>query len=207
MENNEQKESIVKKIGRFFCKLDSKVCNVHMRIVKGMLDKENRARAEGRIGKDGFKTVGAFILWLVVFPFHSSKYSTSKYKQAFLRICISAVLALIPLGMVHSFIKQAFPSYIESFQQNILTIWVVMVIVMVLFLIKCGVVLVRLFTCLIILAILMASLTYISNSLEFSPETKSSLFVVIESVIAVFFLLWSFWPKKFKEVPAATDSE
>ena len=40
-----------------------------------------------------------------------------------------------------------------------------------------------------------------------ASETRSMLFIVAEVVTAVFFLLWNFWPKKFKDCPTTTDNE
>ena len=122
MENEElaQRPSFVLKIGKFFTWCDSKIINIHMRLVKGLLDKEEQARAQGLIDKTGFKTVGAFVTWLMAFPCHASKYSTRKYAQAFVRIFISAILAFLPMILLLAFVNQVCPSYKDFFKENII---------------------------------------------------------------------------------------
>ena len=207
MENEEldQRPSFVQKIGKFFSWCDSKIINIHMRLVKGLLDKEEQARAQGLIDKKGFKTAGAFITWLMAFPCHASKYSTHKYKQAFVRICFSAVLAFLPATLLLVFSEQVFPSYKDFFKEYSIVIWAMMTAVMLYFLLKFGLVLIRIVTCLLFLAVLMASCAFLFS--DAASETRSMLFIVAEVVTAVFFLLWSFWPKKFKEAPTAMDDE
>ncbi|MDD5942857.1 hypothetical protein [Fibrobacter sp.] len=172
MENEEldQRPSFVQKIGKFFTWCDSKIINIHMRLVKGLLDKEEQARAQGLIDKTGFKTVGAFITWLMAFPCHASKYSTHKYKQAFVRICFSAVLAFLPATLLLVFSEQVFPSYKDFFKEYSIVIWAMMTAVMLYFLLKFGLVLIRIVTCLLILAILMATSAFLLS--DATPETR-----------------------------------
>lgn len=207
MENEEldQRPSFVLKIGKFFSWCDSKMINIHMRLVKKMLDRESQARAQGLIDKKGFKTVGAFITWLMAFPCHASKYSTHKYKQAFVRICFSVILAFLPMTLLLAFIDQVCPSYKDFFKEYSIVIWAMMTAVMLYFLLKFGLVLIRIVTCLLFLAVLMASCAFFFS--DVASETRSMLFIVAEVVTAVFFLLWNFWPKKFKGAPATTDNE
>lgn len=200
MENEElaQRPSFVLKIGKFFGWCDSKIINIHMRLVKNMLDRESQARAQGLIdNKLRFKTIGAFITWIVVFPCHASKYSTHKYKQAFVRICFSAVLAFLPATLLLVFSEQVFPSYKDFFKEYSIVIWAMMTAVMLYFLLKFGMVLIRIVTCLLILAILMTSSAFLLS--DATPETRSAIFIVIEIVTALFFLLWNFWPKGKKQ--------
>lgn len=207
MENEEldQRPSFVQKIGKFFSWCDSKIINIHMRLVKGLLDKEEQARAQGLIDKKGFKTAGAFITWLMAFPCHASKYSTHKYKQAFVRICFSVILAFLPMTLLLAFIDQVCPSYKDFFKENIIIIWTVMTALSLFFFMKFGMVLIRIVTCLLILAILMATSAFLLS--DVASETRSIFFIAFEVVMAVFFLLWNFWPKKFKEAQTAMDDE
>ena len=208
MENEElaQRPSFVLKIGKFFTWCDSKIINIHMRLVKGLLDKETQARAQGLIdNKLRFKTIGAFITWIVVFPCHASKYSTRKYKQAFVRIAISAILAFLPMTLLLAFIDQVCPSYKDSIKESFIIVWTVTTALSLFFFMKFGMVLIRIVTCLLILAILMATSAFLLS--DATPETRSAIFIVIEIVTALFFLLWNFWPKKFKEAPTAMDDE
>lgn len=207
MENEElaQRPSFVQKIAKIFTYCDSKIINIHMRLVKGLLDKEEQARAQGLIDKKGFKTAGAFITWLMAFPCHASKYSTHKYKQAFVRICFSAVLAFLPATLLLVFSEQVFPSYKDFFKEYSIVIWAMMTAVMLYFLLKFDLVLIRIVTCLLFLAVLMASCAFFFS--DAASETRSMLFIVAEVVTAVFFLLWNFWPKKFKDCPTTTDNE
>ena len=207
MENEElaQRPSFVQKIAKIFTYCDSKIINIHMRLVKGLLDKEEQARAQGLIDKKGFKTAGAFITWLMAFPCHASKYSTHKYKQAFVRICFSAVLAFLPATLLLVFSEQVFPSYKDFFKEYSIVIWAMMTAVMLYFLLKFGLVLIRIVTYLLILGVLMALFAFLLS--DATPETRSAIFIVIEIVTALFFLLWNFWPKKFKEAPTAMVDE
>ena len=207
MENEEldQRSSFVQKIGKFFSWCDSKIINIHMRLVKGLLDKEEQARAQGLIDKKGFNTAGAFITWLMAFPCHASKYSTHKYKQAFVRICFSVILAFLPMTLLLVFIDQVCPSYKDFLKENIIIIWTVMTALSLFFFMKFGMVLIRIVTCLLILAILMATSAFLLS--DATPETRSIFFIAFEVVMAVFFLLWNFWPKKFKEASTAMVDE
>lgn len=207
MENEElaQRPSFILKIGKFFTWCDSKIINIHMRLVKNMLDRESQARAQGLIDKTGFKTFGAFVTWLMALPCHASKYSTRKYKQAFVRICFSVILAFLPMTLLLAFIDQVCPSYKDFFKENLIIIWTVMTALSLFFFMKFGMVLIRIVTCLLILAILMTSSAFLLS--DATPETRSAIFIVIEIVTALFFLLWNFWPKKFKEAPTAMVDE
>lgn len=207
MENEElaQRPSFVQKIAKIFTYCDSKIINIHMRLVKGLLDKEEQARAQGLIDKKGFNAAGAFITWLMAFPCHASKYSTHKYKQAFVRICFSVILAFLPMTLLLVFIDQVCPSYKDFLKENIIIIWTVMTALSLFFFMKFGMVLIRIVTCLLILAILMATSAFLLS--DATSETRSAIFIVIEIVTALFFLLWNFWPKKFKEAPTAMDDE
>lgn len=207
MENEElaQRPSFVQKIAKIFTYCDSKIINIHMRLVKGLLDKEEQARAQGLIDKKGFNAAGAFITWLMAFPCHASKYSTHKYKQAFVRICFSVILAFLPMTLLLVFIDQVCPSYKDFLKENIIIIWTVMTALSLFFFMKFGMVLIRIVTCLLFLAVLMASCAFFFS--DAASETRSMLFIVAEVVTAVFFLLWNFWPKKFKEAPTAMDDE
>lgn len=208
MENEElaKRRNLVKKIGRFFGWCDSKIFNIHLRLVKGLLDKETQARAQGLIDdKLHFKTIGAFITWLVVFPCHASKYSTRKFKQAIVRIAISAILAFLPMILLLAFIDQVCPSYKDSFKENLLILHVVITALMFLFFVKFGTVLIRIVTSLLILAILMASFAFLLS--DAAPETKSVIFIAFEVVVAIFFLLWNFWPKGKKQESAGAGNE
>lgn len=205
MENEElaQRPSFVQKIAKIFTYCDSKIINIHMRLVKGLLDKEEQARAQGLIDKKGFKTAGAFITWLMAFPCHASKYSTHKYKQAFVRICFSAVLAFLPATLLLVFSEQVFPSYKDFFKEYSIVIWAMMTAVMLYFLLKFGLVLIRIVTSMLILAILMASFAFLFG--DVTSETRSAIFIVIEIVTALFFLLWNFWPKGKKQGNGETN--
>ena len=205
IENEElaQRPSFVLKIGKFFTWCDSKIINIHMRLVKGLLDKEEQARAQGLIDKTGFKTVGAFVTWLMALPCHASKYSTRKYAQAFVRIFISAILAFLPMTLLLAFIDQVCPSYKDFFKENIIIIWTVMTALSLFFFMKFGMVLIRIVTCLLILAILMATSAFLLS--DATPETRSAIFIVIEIVTALFFLLWNFWPKGKKQGNGETN--
>ena len=207
MENEElaQRPSFVLKIGKFFSWCDCKIINIHMRLVKKMLDRESQARAQGLIDKTGFKTAGAFVTWLMALPCHASKYSTRKYAQAFVRIFISAILAFLPMILLLAFVNQVCPSYKDFFKENLIIIWTVMTALSLFFFMKFGLVLIRIVTCLLILAILMASFAFLFS--DVASETRSIFFIVFEVVMAVFFLLWNFWPKKFKEAPTAMVDE
>ena len=207
MENEElaQRPSFVLKIRKFFTWCDSKIINIHMRLVKGLLNKEEQARGQGLIDKKGFKTVGAFATWLMAFPCHASKYSTHKYKQAFVRICFSAILAFLPMILLLAFIDQVCPSYKDFFKENIIIIWTVMTALSLFFFMKFGMVLIRIVTSMLILAILMVSFAFLFS--DVTSETRSIFFIVFEVVMAVFLLLWNFWPKKLKETPTAMDDE
>lgn len=199
MENEElaQRPSSVLKIGKFFTWCDSKIINIHMRLVKGLLDKEEQARAQGLIDKTGFKTVGAFVTWLMAFPCHASKYSTHKYKQAFVRICFSVILAFLPMTLLLAFIDQVCPSYKDSIKESFIIVWTVMTALSLFFFMKFGMVLIRIVTSLLILGVLMALFAFLLS--DSAPETRSVVFIVIEIVTAVFFLLWNFWPKVKKQ--------
>ena len=199
MENEElaQRPSFVQKIGKIFTWCDSKIINIHMRLVKSLLDKEEQARAQGLINKKGFNTAGGFITWLMAFPCHASKYSTHKYKQAFVRICFSAVLAFLPATLLLVFSEQVFPSYKDFFKEYSIVIWAMMTAVMLYFLLKFGLVLIRIVTSMLILAILMASFAFLFG--DVTSETRSIFFIVFEVVMAVFFLLWNFWSKGKKQ--------
>ena len=205
MENEEliKRPNFIKKIGQFFSWCDSKMINIHMRLVKKMLDRESQARAQGLIDKTGFKTVGAFVTWLMAFPCHASKYSTHKYKQAFVRICFSAVLAFLPATLLLVFSEQVFPSYKDFFKEYSIVIWAMMTAVMLYFLLKFGLVLIRIVTCLLFLAVLMASCAFFFS--DAASETRSAIFIVIEIVTALFFLLWNFWPKGKKQGNGETN--
>lgn len=205
MENEEliKRPNFIKKIGQFFSWCDCKMINIHMRLVKKMLDRESQARAQGLIDKTGFKTAGAFVTWLMAFPCHASKYSTHKYKQAFVRICFSAVLAFLPATLLLVFSEQVFPSYKDFFKEYSIVIWAMMTAVMLYFLLKFGLVLIRIVTCLLFLAVLMASCAFFFS--DAASETRSAIFIVIEIVTALFFLLWNFWPKGKKQGNGETN--
>lgn len=199
MENEElaQRPSFVLKIGKFFTWCDSKIINIHMRLVKNMLDRESQARAQGLIDKTGFKTVGAFVTWLMALPCHASKYSTRKYAQAFVRIFISAILAFLPMTLLLAFIDQVCPSYKDSIKESFIIVWTVTTALSLFFFMKFGMVLIRIVTSLLILGVLMALFAFLLSGS--APETRSVVFIVIEIVTAVFFLLWNFWPKGKKQ--------
>ncbi|SHI81950.1 hypothetical protein [Fibrobacter sp. UWP2] len=209
MEDEEfsERPGFLKKIGNFFSLLDSEIIFLHMRFVKNILDRESQAREQGLIAKRlRFETVGAFIIWLVALPCHASKYSTHKYKQAFVRFVISAVLAFLPMTLLSVFVDQVCPSYKEFFKDNIFIVWTVMTVLSLLFFVKFGLVLIRIVSCLLLLAILIASLAFTGDR---SPETRSVICIVIEVVVGVFFLLWNFWPKEKmqEDVEAEEDFE
>lgn len=199
MENEElaQRPSFVLKIGKFFTWCDSKIINIHMRLVKSLLDKEEQARVQGLIDKKGFNTAGGFITWLMAFPCHASKHSTHKYKQAFVRIFISAILAFLPMTLLLAFIDQVCPSYKDSIKESFIIVWTVTTALSLFFFMKFGMVLIRIVTSLLILGVLMASCAFFFS--DAASETRSVVFIVIEIVTAAFFLLWNFWPKGKKQ--------
>jgi 4-hydroxybenzoate polyprenyltransferase len=95
------------------------------------------------------------------------------------------------------FIDQVCPSYKDFFKENIIIIYTVMTVLSLFFFVKFGLALIRIVTSMLILAILMASSAFLLS--DATPETRSAIFIVIEIVTAVFFLLWNFWSKGKKQ--------
>jgi type VI protein secretion system component VasK len=96
-----------------------------------------------------------------------------------------------------AFVNQVCPSYKDFFKENLIIIWTAMTALSLFFFMKFGLVLIRIVTCLLILAILMASFAILLG--DAAPEMQSAIFIVIEIVTALFFLLWNFWPKGKKQ--------
>ena len=180
MDNKEQKENFVKKVGKIFNNLDNKVCNIQQNAIERTM--QTRKNSVG---------------WLFIAPFLASDYSDATDNERTLtRICITGSIATITLFILFAYINQWFPSFTELSPKVKVAVravcWTALTFCLMILWKKFSIVTVRLFSCLFVLGVFELLGLLLFDYLEITSSIPA---IVVLVIVSVFFLIWNFWPK------------
>ncbi|SHJ52340.1 hypothetical protein [Fibrobacter sp. UWP2] len=180
MDNKEQKENFVKKVGKIFNDLDNKVCNIQQNAIERTM--QTRKNSVG---------------WLFIAPFLASDYSDATDNERTLtRICITGSIATITLFILFAYINQWFPSFTELSPKVKVAVravcWTALTFCLMILWKKFSIVTVRLFSCLFVLGLFELLGLLLFDYLEITSSIPA---IVVLVIVSVFFLIWNFWPK------------
>ena len=180
MENNEQKESFARKIGKIFNDLDNKVCNIQQNAIERTM--QTRKNSVG---------------WLFIAPLLASDYSdASDNERTFTRICITGSIATITLFILFAYINQWFPSFTEMSPKAKVAVravcWTALTFCLMILWEKFSIVTTRLFSCLFVLGVLELLELLLDDYLEITSSVPA---IAVLAITSAFFLIWNFWPK------------